>query len=211
MPYKNRLDYIRQTFAPETDGLRRLREATTAKNDQIAIFPEEGKLLQLLIRLGGVRTVVEIGTLAGYSTHWMLQALPHDGHLYTFEKDVRRAARARENLQHPQVTLIEGDALAALPGIERRGPFDMMFIDADKLHYARYLDWAERNIRKGGLIVGDNTLLFDAVWQEKLPARVRRAAVEAMRAFNERLSDPAKYTGLLLPTAEGMTVAIKNF
>jgi predicted O-methyltransferase YrrM len=211
MQYQDRLDYIRHLFAPETPQLKAVRESTADKNDQISIHPEEGKLLQLLIRLADVRTVVEIGTLSGYSTLWMADALPDDGHIYTFEKDTTRAARAATNLRHPKITLITGDALETLHSLHPKSPFDMIFIDADKLHYLHYLDWAEKHIRKGGLIVGDNTLLFDAVWREALPDRIRQTALQAMREFNRRLADPDKYTSILLPTTEGMTIARKEF
>ena len=211
MMYKDRLDYIRQLFAPETPQLKTVRENTTDKNDRISVHPEEGKLLQLLIKLAGVKTVVEIGTLLGYSALWMADALPDDGHIYTFEKDAARAARASTNLRQPKITLITGDAVETLASIESRAPFDMVFIDADKLRYLRYLDWAEKHVRAGGLIVGDNTLLFDAVWREAQTSRIRQTALTAMREFNQRLADPAKYTAILLPTAEGMTIALKNF
>jgi predicted O-methyltransferase YrrM len=211
MQYSDRLDYIRKTFAPETHQLKEVRETTTGKNDQICIYPEEGKLLQVLIKLAGIKTVVEIGTLSGYSTLWMADALPEDGHIHTFEKDLTRAARAGVNLCHPKITLHTGDAMEALRSIETKAPFDMIFIDADKLHYLEYLDWAEKHIRKGGLIVGDNTLLFDAVWREILPDHIRQTALQAMREFNQRLADPGKYTSILLPTEEGMTIAVKNF
>ncbi len=211
MAHKDRLDYIRQLFALETPQLKAIRESTTDKNDQIGINPEEGKLLQLLIRLAKVKTIVEVGTLSGYSTQWMADALPEDGHIYTFEKDKKRAAMAKGNLHSSKITLVTGDALETLSSISAKAPFDMIFIDADKLHYLHYLDWAEKHIRKGGLIVGDNTLLFDAVWREALPDRVRQTALQAMREFNQRLADPAKYASLLLPTAEGMTIAVKNF
>ena len=212
MQYQDRLDYIRHLFAPETPQLKAIHETTTGKNDQISIHPEEGKLLQLLIRLAGIRTVVEVGTLSGYSALWMADALPDGGQVYTCEKDAIRAARAAANLKnHPKVTLMTGDALETLRSIEPKAPFDMVFIDADKLHYLDYLDWAEKHIRKGGLIVGDNTLLFAAVWREALPDRIRQTALQAMREFNRRLADPGKYTAVLLPTAEGMTIALKNF
>jgi len=210
--FKDRMDYIRRLFAPETKALENARAAMAAENDRISIYPEEGKLLQVLIGLAGIRTIVEVGTLGGYSALWMAGALPSDGHLYTLEKDPARAALARKNLQDvPNVTLVEGDALRTLGDLAAKGPFDMIFIDADKLHYASYLDWAEKNIRKGGLVVGDNTFLFDAVWQAEMPPRVRETARAAMRDFNARLADPARYRAIVLPTAEGMTIAQKLF
>lgn len=206
-----RLSYIRALFAPETDKMSSIRAAATG-NDAIGILPEEGKLLQILIQLAGVKTIVEIGTLHGYSALWMQVALPPEGKIYTFEKDTARAATAEKNISSEKnITLIKGDARDMLQAIEHAAPFDMIFIDGDKLHYADYLDWAEKHIRKGGLIIGDNTLLFDSVWHDDPVERVRPAARAAMRAFNLRLSDPQKYTSLLLPTEEGLTIAIKNF
>lgn len=211
MHYNDKYEYIRNLFAQETDALVRIRETTSGKNDQIYVYPEEGKLLQLLVQLVRASRIVEIGTLSGYSAMWMLQALPENGQLFCFERSEERAEMARHNLHDPRVRLIVGNALETLPTIEAEGPFDMVFIDADKLNYTRYLDWAERNIRKGGLICADNTLLFDTVWNEHSTEKVSRSALQAMREFNERLADTGKYTGLLLPTEEGFSIAIKNF
>lgn len=207
-PFKDRMDYIRRLFAPEDATLRALREGVA---DNISIYPEEGRLLQLLMRLCDARKVVEIGTFNGYSTHWLAQALPEGGHIWTLEKDAARAGQARRHLQGLPVTLIEGDAMHGLSQIEAAGPFDLVFVDADKLNYAHYLDWAEIHVRKGGLIVGDNTFLFDAVWRDDPVERVRETARQSMRDFNLRLSDARKYTSIMLPTAEGMTIALKNF
>ena len=142
----------------------------------------------------------------------MAAALPQDGKLWTLEKDAARATLARTNTVHDtRITLIEGDARASLETLAAQGPFDMVFIDADKLNYEHYLDWAEAHVRKGGLVIGDNTLLFDAVWMAERPPRVRDTALAAMRAFNRRLADPQKYCGIMLPTAEGITIAQKLF
>ena len=205
----SRIDYIRQLFAPENDTLRHIRESA---KDDIGIYPDEGKLLQLLMTLADARKIVEIGTLSGYSTQWMADALPADGRIWTCEKDLARAQIARSNIGHdPRITLVAGNALDTLETLIPHAPFDMVFIDADKLNYARYLDWAEGHVRKGGLIIGDNTFLFDAVWNDAPIERVRETARLAMRDFNRRLADPEKYLGIMLPTTEGMTIAIKRF
>lgn len=210
--YPDRLSYIRDLFAPESEAQQKARQSLTGDNDKISIYAEEGKLLQLLIRLAGIKTIIEVGTLGGYAALWMADALPEGGHLYTIEKDPGRAALAKENTTNaPNITLLEGDAQTVLTDLADKAPFDMIFIDADKLNYARYLDWAEQHIRKGGLIIGDNSLLFDAVWMEELPPRVRQTALQAMRDFNKRLADPARYHSILLPTQEGMTIAQKLF
>ena len=210
--FDTRMDYIRALFGHENDAQKSARESLTGANDGISIYPEEARMLQMLIRLSGIKTIVEIGTLGGYSALSMAAALPQDGKLWTLEKDAARAARARANTaQDTRITLIEGDARISLQSLAPQGPFDMIFIDADKLNYEQYLDWAEAHVRKGGLVVGDNTLLFDAVWMAERPPRVRDTALAAMRAFNRRLADPEKYCGILLPTAEGITIAQKLF
>lgn len=208
--FKDRVDYIRTLFAPENKAQTAARNSIATDNDRIIIYPEEGKFLQFLIRLSGAKRVVEIGTLAGYSTLWMADALPAGGHIDTIEKDPERADLAAHNLAgHSNITLHRGDALAVLSTLQ--GPFDMVFIDADKLNYAKYLDWAEQNVRKGGIVAGDNTFLFDAVWKDEPVDRVRDTARQAMRDFNKRLADSARYHGIMLPTAEGFTAAIKLF
>ncbi len=210
--FDTRMDYIRALFGHENEAQKSARQSLTGANDGISIYPEEARLLQLLIRLAQVKKIVEIGTLGGYSALSMAAALPPDGKLWTLEKDAARAALARTNTaQDARITLIEGDARASLEMLAAQGPFDMVFIDADKLNYEHYLDWAEAHVRKGGLVIGDNTLLFDAVWMEARPPRVRDTALAAMRAFNRRLADPKKYCGIMLPTAEGITIAQKLF
>lgn len=207
--FKNRTDYIHSLFCIETDLQKSIRENTA---DNISIHPEEGRLLQTLVGLGGIQKIVEIGTFAGYSTLWLANALPANGHIWTIEKDDRRFAHAQKNLSGiDKITALHGDALQTLQTITPYGPFDMVFIDADKLNYEHYLDWAEKNVRCGGLIVGDNTFLFDAAWKDGDIERVRETARNAMRNFNKRLADVNKYTSIMLDTPEGMTIAVKNF
>jgi predicted O-methyltransferase YrrM len=213
----DRIRYIREVFAPEDSVLADVDQRLTEYNMPIHIGAEEGKFLEFLIKLAGVKTIVEIGTLAGYSTVWMARALPEDGHIYTIEKDADRALLAKktfatlESETARKITLCEGDAMNVLKRLSVHTPFDMLFIDADKIHYPEYLDWAERAVRKGGLIVGDNSFLFEAVYLDYLPEGIRPTAQKAMREFNKRLGDPERYTGIMLPTKEGLTLAIKQF
>ncbi|MFN7114396.1 MAG: O-methyltransferase [Alphaproteobacteria bacterium] len=210
--FDSRADYIRALFGHETAAQQSARESLTGAHDGISLHAEEARILQLLIRLGDMRKIVEIGTLGGYSALAMAAALPQDGRIWTLEKDPARAALARRNTAaEKRIDITEGDARDTLSTLAVAAPFDMVFIDADKLNYGYYLDWAEAHVRKGGLIIGDNTLLFDAVWMQERPPRVRDTALAAMRDFNRRLADPDKYLGILLPTAEGMTIAQKLF
>lgn len=209
------IDYIRKLYAPQDALLTRIETTLAERGFAIQIGAEEGKLLQLLIKMHQVKTAVEIGTLAGYSALWMARALPMDGHVYTLNKDPEHIALAAQFFAQSEVqgriTMLEGDARETLPLLAPQGPFDMVFIDADKIGYNDYLDWAEKNIRKGGLIVADNTLLFGAVLEDAAPAGVAPNAWLTMRHFNERLADSGRYFSMMIPTQEGLTVAIKLF
>lgn len=211
----DKLTYIRDLFAPEDDFLKSIRNRIEGADFQIQIGPEEGRLLQVFMKMASVKTVVEIGALAGYSTIWLARGLPEDGHVYTIERDSGRIKRCKETFSkfpgQDKITLLEGKALERLSDLSSKGPFDMIFIDADKLNYANYLNWAEKNIKKGGLIVGDNTLLFGALYLQEMPDRISPSALSSMKEFNERLADQSKYTGVMIPTEEGLTVAVKKF
>jgi predicted O-methyltransferase YrrM len=125
------------------------------------VSPPQGALLELLARLVGARSILEIGTLAGYSTIWLARALPPGGRLVTLEADPAYAEVARSNLAGLPVEVIVGPALETLPGLD--GPFDLVFIDADKRSNAEYLRWALRLSRPGTLIVADNVVRDGAV------------------------------------------------
>lgn len=206
-----RIQYIRDLFAPEDDLLRSIREELEGQEFPIQIGAEEGKFLQLLIRLCNINSIVEIGTHGAYSTLWMARALPPGGKILTLENSPSRIERAQRNIAVSEVAdkivLMPGDAVETIKDLT--GSYDMIFIDADKINYLRYLDWAEQHIRPGGLIIGDNTFLFENVYADKPDKSVRQAAFEAMKEFNHRLADPSKYCGIMLPTKEGMTIAMR--
>ncbi len=210
-----KLKYIQKLFANENKKLQEIATKTAAVTDNIQISPEDGRLLQILVRLGNIKNIVEIGTLGGYSTYWLSQALPKDGHIYTIERDDNRFYLAQENLKNiDNIEIIHGNAKEVLLDLEEKSPFDMIFIDADKRQYLDYLDWAESHIKKGGLVVADNTLLSGAVYLdegEELPHRVRQSTAEIMKKFNLRIANKNKYTSIMLPTNDGLTIAIKIF
>ena len=135
----------------------------------IQISPAQGKLLELLARATRARTVLEIGTLAGYSTIWLARGLPADGRVVTLEYEPRHAQVARANLERAgfadRVEVVVGAALDTLPGLvgDDRAPFDLIFIDADKQGYPDYLTWSLRLSRPGTLIVADNVVRDGAV------------------------------------------------
>jgi predicted O-methyltransferase YrrM len=146
-----------------------LQTSTAAGLPAINVTPNQGKLLQLLARLQGARTILEIGTLGGYSTIWLARALPKGGRLITLESDPKHAEIARANIARAGladvVELRLGLALNTLPQLaaEGRGPFDLIFIDADKPSNPDYFAWALKLSRRGSLIIVDNVVRKGAV------------------------------------------------
>ena len=158
-----------QYFVEKLLGTDPVQEATLKQNaadglPAIDVSAAQGKLLNLLVTLTGARRVLEIGTLGGYSTIWMARALPADGHLVTCEYEPRHAATARANIDRAgfgkMVDIRVGAAKDSLPKIaaEGAGPFDFIFIDADKPSNPIYLDWALKLSRPGTVIVLDNVV-----------------------------------------------------
>lgn len=135
----------------------------------IQVAPNQGKLLSLLAQSVGARAILEIGTLGGYSTIWLARALPDHGRLITLELDPKHAEVARQNLARAdlahRVEVRVGAALESLAKLdaERAGPFDLIFIDADKGNYPAYFEWAVRLSRPGTLIIVDNVVRKGAI------------------------------------------------
>jgi predicted O-methyltransferase YrrM len=153
----------------------------TADLPPISVSAPQGRLLALLVRLIGARRVLEVGTLAGYSAWWMASALPDGGRLVTLEVSAHHAAVARANLAGLPVDVVVGPATESLAGLE--GPFDLVFVDADKPSNVRYLTEALRLSRPGTLIVLDNVVRQGAVLDpEDDNARGTRAALEWVAA-----------------------------
>jgi predicted O-methyltransferase YrrM len=205
-----------EVFGQDDADLAFVRDELVKKDEAYrAVGPHEARILQFLVRGFGVKRVVEIGTLYGYSALAMAKALPDDGLIVTVEKDpaIREIAMgmfARSSVAE-RVKSVLADAEGTMAEAAAYGPFDMAFIDANKAGYVRYLDWAEENVRRGGLIVGDNTFLFGAVFGESRSANTSENQIRIMNEFNRRLADPQRYNSLMTPTFEGMTVGQKLF
>lgn len=203
--------YVNETFGLDDAELKAVRDELHRQElDFMSISASEARILQFFVRAMGVRKIVEVGTLFGYSALAMAKALPEDGKIWTLEKNPVNAEISsgffKKSAAGKRIHGLVGDALETLKSIEGEGPFDLVFIDADKGNYANYLTWAEKNVRRGGYIVGDNTFLWGGVWDqpsEELPEK----SVKAMKEFNLRLSDTSKFNSTIIPTVEGMTIA----
>jgi len=205
-----RLDaYTTHLFAPEDDALRWIQtEAARLALPAISIRPHEGLLLHLLIVSIGARRAVEIGTLAGYSAVWIARALPPGGRLITLEKSAKHAALARQSFTRAgvadRVELREGDALPALEKLGAQGPFDFVFIDADKANYRAYYAWAADHLRPGGIMAAHNAFRGGRVLA---PVDDDDRAVDA---FNRQLAADDRFVSGILGVGDGMSVGIRR-
>jgi len=158
-------EYVSGLLAPHDEALEAALEASREGDlPEIQVSPPQGKLLAILANAIGARTALELGTLGGYSTIWLGRALGPGGRLITLEADPGYAEVARANLERAGLAgVVEvrvGPALEELPRLESEGagPFDLVFIDADKVHTPDYFSWALDQARPGGLIVADNVV-----------------------------------------------------
>lgn len=193
--------YIDGLFAPSDamlDGA--VARSRAAEMPEIQISAGQGKLLYLLAKLIGARRILELGTLAGYSTIWLARALPPGGRVVTMEFSAAHAEVARQNFAAAglvdRIEVIVGAALESLPGlVARREPlFDMVFIDADKNNYPAYLDLVVPLTRPGGLILADNVIRGGKV----LVAGSTDAQVAGAAVFNSKLAADARLEAIVL-------------
>ena len=183
--------YINQTLVSADPVLgAALQDSEKAGLPSIQVSPSQGKMLHILAKSINARNILEIGTLGGYSTIWMARALPAGGHLLTLEADAKHAEVARANVARAGlaeiVELRLGPALNTLPHVatEGRGPFDLIFIDANKSTMAEYFDWSLKLSRPGTMIIADNVIRSGAV----IDAGSEDADVQGVRRFNARVA-----------------------
>lgn len=197
------LEYTARVHAGHDDGLARAFRVPDGV-PAIMVGPSEGMLIQLLTRLSGARKAVEVGTLLGYSATHIARGMGQGGKLWTIEYEARHAALARANLAAAgvaeQVTVLEGAGREVLPTLNGEGPFDLVFLDADKESYVHYAEWALEHLRPGGMILGDNAFLFGKLLDgERGPA---------MRAFHELVA--SRCDSVCIPTPDGLVLGIKR-
>ena len=188
--------YIDSLFTPDEDSLSNvLNRAAAAGLPDIHISPGQGKFLYLLARMTGARRILELGTLAGYSTIWLGRAMAPGGRLTTIEIDPVHADVARTSLEEAGLgescEVITASAMEALPKLE--GPFDLVFIDANKESYPAYLSHAVRLTRPGGLILADNVVRRGAVLGNSMDP-----AVIGAKAFNQALASHPQLEAIVL-------------
>jgi caffeoyl-CoA O-methyltransferase len=208
--------YISDLFIPNDDALT-AAELSHKKEGipHINVSPNLGKLLYLLAKLANAKKILELGTLAGYSTIWLAKALPEDGRLITLEVDPHHADIAHKNISRAglkeKVEIRNGKAIDLLPVLvnENAGPFDMIFIDADKPPYTEYFEWSLKLSRPGTLIIADNVIRDGKV----LDPNQDDPMVNGAQRFNKALAANSNVTATILQTIgvkeyDGMAIAI---
>ncbi|MGB0696362.1 MAG: O-methyltransferase [Rhodospirillaceae bacterium] len=190
-------------LAPEDKDLQATRAATaTAGMPDIAVSTLSGKFLAIMAQLQGAKSILEVGTLGGYSTLWMARALPADGRLITLEYDPNHAAVAQANLDRAgvadKVEIKVGAALDTLPGLADNPalPFDLVFIDADKVNNPVYYKWAVSYTRPGSLIIIDNVVRRGAV----LDAGSEDPNIQGIRTLTEQVAGDSRVEATVLQT-----------
>ncbi len=208
--------YITELFVPPDPALdAALQSSDAAGLPSINVSPNQGKLLYLLAQVQRARNILEIGTLGAYSTIWLGRALPAGGRLITLEFDPKHAEVARANIARAGlagvVELRLGRALDTLPQLvaEERGPFDLIFIDADKQGYPDYLAWALKLSRRGSLIIADNVVRKGAVAD---PASAD-SNVQGVRRYNQLLAAEPRVSATVIQTVgskgyDGLAIAL---
>jgi predicted O-methyltransferase YrrM len=209
-------EFVGATLVPHDAALQGALDAAQAAGlPQIQVSPPQGKLLQQLARLVGARTVLEFGTLGGYSTILLARALPEGGRLITLEAnpdyaEVARGSIARAGLSEV-VDLRVGPALETLPDLEAEGagPFDLVFIDADKVNTPNYFAWALDHSRPDGLIVADNVVRDGTLAETDSDD----PATKAQRHLHEMLADEPRVDATTIQTVgvkgyDGFTIAL---
>ncbi len=192
-----------RVHAPHDSGLESAFSAPARHGTpSIQVAPSEGKALELFARMVGARRAVEVGTLVGYSAIHIARGLAKGGRLWTIEQDPKHATLAREHLLAAgvaeQVEVVQGAAAEMLPSLEVHGPFDMVFIDADKLNYLNYYEAVLPLLRSGGLVVADNVL-----WSGRVLNPVDESD-KAIHHFNETVIRDARVEQVMLPIRDGI-------
>ncbi|HRN56726.1 MAG TPA: O-methyltransferase [Agriterribacter sp.] len=210
--------FINSLFVKEDDALRQTKQAIIDGDlPLISISENQGKFLHILARLSNAKKILEIGTLGGYSTIWLARALQENGRLISLELDQHHADVARSNISNAglgdKVTIRVGNALEELPKLKKEGagPFDVIFIDADKEPYAEYFELSLQLSRPGTLIIADNVVREGKILEENS----NDSNVTGVQRFITLLAATKQVTATVIQTVgskyhDGMALAIVN-
>ena len=207
-------EYIEETIIGSDDALQAALDTSAAEGlPAIAVSAAQGKFLNLIARLMNARSVLEIGTLGAYSTIWLARALPKDGRLISLEVNAHHAGVARKNIARAGLSSVAevrvGAALETLPTLQ--GPFDVFFIDADKVNIPEYFRWSIDLGRSGSVIIVDNVVRDGAL----ADAGSKDEAVIGVRRLHDLIRNEPRVTATTIQTVgmkgyDGFTMAVVN-
>ena len=214
--------YYEQTFGKEDPVLRRIRrQAQSEKIEFMQLSPADARILGVLAASCQAKKAVEIGGLFGYSALHIARALPPGGVLFSLDMDLKRQNISKQLIKEEpelkKIKWIHGDAHQTLNALSAESPFDFVFIDADKGGYMDYFLWAEKHLKIGGVVVLDNTFLFDTLFSpEPELSKLRKlhgvspSAEKTIKEINERLAGSPWWTSAMIPTKDGLSAGVKT-
>jgi caffeoyl-CoA O-methyltransferase len=203
-------DYAEKHTSPESETLSQLNRETHAK----VLMPRmlsghlQGRFLSMITHMIRPKTILEIGTYTGYSALCFAEGLPAGGHIHTIDINDELTPMVREYVKksgfEKSITLHTGDALKIIPAID--GPFDLVFIDADKINYSKYYDLVFDKVPKGGWIVADNVL-----WNGKVltPEKTDKDTT-AINEYNDKVANDSRVENILVPIRDGLLICRKK-
>jgi len=205
-------EYLLENFSGENSILSQIKqEAINSGIPQISISPEQLKFIQFLIKSINAKTILEIGTLYGYSAIGMAMAIPDDGKVISIELEPERVELARRNIEKAgftdKIEVIEGRAIDLLPKIISNLTLDFVFLDADKNNYYKYVKMLDEKLRVGGMIAADNAFAFGYITStapERSPEDVK-----SIRLFNQFMNSWDKYFTTTAPVGDGLLISLK--
>ena len=210
-----RVKYIEKELVLETSLMKEIALELEKDKKAIQVAPFEGKILSQLVRMRNPENVVEIGTLYGYSLNWILEGVDSQAKVWSVENSAENFDKSikftNTHDKVSQVTIVNKSGLDFLNNWPQELSIDFLFIDADKGNYLNYLNLAKPYLSKGAVVVGDNTFLFGHVLSDTPPEKYSKNTWKHMREFNEVLNgSTGEFSGMMIPTLQGLTVGIKN-
>lgn len=203
--------YLREHSSPQSEALEWIEKQTNIRTNYPRMLSGavQGRLLTILAEISNARNVLEIGTFTGYSATCLAYGLPEEGHIDTLEindelEDLIREGWSRAGVEG-KITLHIGDARKTIATLE--GPYDLVYIDANKREYSEYYDLVFDLVRPGGLILADDVLWDGKLWQDPLPQDKQTLGIAA---FNDKVMADPRVESVLLPIRDGLNVIRKK-
>jgi len=203
--------YLREHSTQNSEALEWIVKQTNIRTNYPRMLSGsvQGSLLKILVQISGAKSILEIGSFTGYSASWMAQGLPQDGHIDALEindelEDLMREGWEKAGVQD-KINLIIGDACSSLEKLS--GPYDMVFMDANKREYCKYYDLVFDKVRSGGIIVADDVLWDGKVYADPLPHDAQTAG---LLEFNNRIANDPRVEVVVLPLRDGISIIRKK-